>query len=370
MAASPLLPAMVEAGGVKGEYHGQTLVRHFGDPAGEYEAATRAVAVFDRSHRTRLVVSGRAPGQMLSGVLTGTIPDAPNEVSAVGQNDVGVWAGRCTYQAVLTPKGKMVTDLWIALVGDEEPSFLLDVPVAGRAGLLELLGKVLPPRFASVRDVSGESSMISLVGPDAAHVVSEHVLGGRVTAEELEALEEGEWRGLGSSAEALLMATRTMEVVPTAYSVMGSSDAIVSLWKTVVGKGCRPSGLGVWSTLRVEAGRPTFGTDMDSDTIPIEAGIEDRAIDHTKGCYTGQEVIVRIRDRGHVNRHLRRLEIGDVPTPARGAELLSADGSGKVVGRVTSAVQSPARGGVIVLAYVARGAERVLLDGTEVEVPS
>jgi folate-binding protein YgfZ len=124
----------------------------------------------------------------------------------------------------------------------------------------------------------------------------------------------------------------------------------------------------VWSTLRVEAGRPAFGSDMDADTLPPEAGIDRRAIDHTKGCYTGQEVIVRIRDRGHVNRQLRRLELGDVPTPVEGSELLAADGSGKVVGRITSAVQSPRYRGVLALAYVARGVERVLLDGREVNV--
>jgi folate-binding protein YgfZ len=109
---------------------------------------------------------------------------------------------------------------------------------------------------------------------------------------------------------------------------------------------------------------------MDADTIPTEAGIDDRAIDHTKGCYTGQEVIVRIRDRGHVNRQLHRLELGDVPTPAAGTELLAADGSAKTVGRVTSAVQSPKHGGVLALAYVARGVDRVLLGGREVAVPT
>jgi folate-binding protein YgfZ len=108
---------------------------------------------------------------------------------------------------------------------------------------------------------------------------------------------------------------------------------------------------------------------MNEDTLPPEAGIEDRAIDHKKGCYTGQEVIVRIRDRGHVNRVLTRLELGDMPTPTAGTELRSVDGSGKVVGRITSAVQSPKHGGVLALAYVGRGVERVSIDGREFEVP-
>jgi folate-binding protein YgfZ len=162
---------------------------------------------------------------------------------------------------------------------------------------------------------------------------------------------------------------RTKDVWPEAYDVFGPADAIVGLWRRLVDDGARPAGLGVWATLRVEGGRPVFGTDMDETTIPIEAGIHDRAIDHTKGCYTGQEVIVRIRDRGHVNKHLRRLVLGDVPTPPAGTELFSAEEPAKAVGWITSAVQSPRHGGVLALAYVRRGVERVTIDGAEVEVP-
>ena len=115
--------------------------------------------------------------------------------------------------------------------------------------------------------------------------------------------------------------------------------------------------------MRVEAGTPAFGPDMDERTIPIEAGIEARAIDHGKGCYTGQEVIVRIRDRGHVNRHLRGLLLGEVPTPAPGTELF-AGGSDRPVGSITSAVESPARGQAIALAYVRREVQ----PGAEVRV--
>jgi folate-binding protein YgfZ len=108
---------------------------------------------------------------------------------------------------------------------------------------------------------------------------------------------------------------------------------------------------------------------MDDGTIPIEAGIHDRAIDYEKGCYTGQEVIIRIRDRGHVNRHLRQLLLGDVPTPANGTELLSED-SDKVVGWITSAVLSPKFEQTVALAYVRRGVETVRLDGKSIAVPA
>jgi folate-binding protein YgfZ len=360
---------MERAGGVGAEYHGRTLMRHFGDPAGEYEAARGSSAVFDRSHRTRLIVRGRAPGQMLNGVLTGTLPGMPEDVPA--EDGAGpLCAGRWTYQAVLTPKGKMITDLWVTSLGDEETTgYLLDVPVAGGEGLVALLGRVLPPRFATWRDATSDYAMISVVGPDASALLSHLALEDRVSASDLASLEEGEWLA-GGSPVASLIVSRIREVEPLAYSVTGPSETVVSLWESLASAGVRPAGLGVWSTLRVEAGRPAFGTDMGEDTIPVEAGIDHRAIDHAKGCYTGQEVIVRIRDRGHVNRHLRQLELGDVPTPAQGTELMAADGSGKVAGWITSAVQSPSRGAVVALAYVVRGAERVLLDGREIAVPS
>jgi len=360
---SALRPALERAGAVRADYHGRTLVRHFGDPAAEYAAATTGVAVFDRSHRTRLAVNGRAPEKMLTGVLTGVMPLPPTTVE-------GVWRARSTYHTVLTPKGKMVSDLWATLLGAQDSAgYALDVPVAGAGALAAALAKVLPPRFAAVADVSEQTAHVTAVGPEAAKLVSRLALGLRVEAGELASLAEGEWRSVGDPAVSLRV-ERTEEVWPQAYSITGPVDSVAALWTALVDAGARPSGNAVWSTLRVEAGRPVFGTDMDSDTIPIEAGIENRAIDHTKGCYTGQEVIVRIRDRGHVNRLLKRLELGDVPTPGAGTELRAADGSGKAVGRITSAVQSPKLGGVLALAYVARGVDRVLVDGREVSVPT
>lgn len=357
---------MESVGGVAADYHGSPLMRHFGDPAGEYEAATQGLAVFDRSHRTRLVVRGRAPGQMLNGVLTGTIPGPPIEAGE------GVVGGTATYHAVLTPKGKMITDLWAILRGDEDSAgFLLDVPVAGREGLLENFGKVLPPRLARVEDVSDRTGMITVVGPQAADAVSSLALGHRVEVTTLAGLAEGDWRCSTPTVEEGLIVARTAEVWPEAYSVLGPSEAVAELWQELVRDGARPAGLGVWSTLRVEAARPTFGTDMSENTIPVEAGIHIRAIDQGKGCYTGQEVIVRIRDRGHVNRTLRQLRLGDVPSPAKGTELYSAgDGPKKPVGWITSAVQSPRFGEVVALGYVKRGVETVTLDGRAITVPS
>jgi folate-binding protein YgfZ len=348
---SALLASAQAAGGRIVGYHELQLVRHFGDPATEYLSATRAAAVFDRSHRARMHVAGREPARMLEGILTGVIPGAPTRPTE------GVLAGAATYHAVLTHKGKMVTDLRCYCIGDERGErFLLDVPVAGAAGLRAHLARFLPPRFARVEDVSATTAAISVTGPEAAPLLSRLALGLRVEAGELSGLAEGEWRALGDRATETLVVARSADVWPEAYDVLGPPGPVVALWSELRRSGATPAGLGVWTTLRVEAGRPAFGTDMDESTIPVEANIDDRAIDHTKGCYTGQEVIVRIRDRGHVNRKLTLLHLGDVPTPGKGTELF-VGGEERAAAVVTSAVSSPRFEETIALAYVRRGVE-------------
>lgn len=327
-----------------------------------YEAANNSLAMLDRSDRSRLRVHGRAPRQMLNGILTGTLPEPPVV------DDDGAASGAATYHAVLTPKGKMVTDLWAWLPVDEEgDGFLLDVPELGAPGLFEHLRKVLPPRLARLDDVSADTGMLAVVGPEAAAALSRILFGLRLEADRLEALEEGGWLRLGADGPVVV---RSRDVRPEAFQVVGDRAALAALGKRLAEAGAVAMTGDDWDTLRVEAGRPAFGVDMTDATIPIEAGIHDRAIDYQKGCYTGQEVIVRIRDRGHVNRHLRRLVLGDVPPPDPGTELFAPGDDTKAVGWITSVVHSPAEGGVVVLAYVRRGVEAVAFAGSEVTVDS
>jgi folate-binding protein YgfZ len=203
-----------------------------------------------------------------------------------------------------------------------------------------------------------------VVGPDAASLLSRVVFGLRVEAGDLAGLGEGGWRCVGASARDAVVVRRTGDVLPDAFVLTGPVDAVGAARKALAATGAETGDGGTWTTLRVEAGRPEYGVDMDDGTIPVEAGIHERAIDYGKGCYTGQEVIVRIRDRGHVNRHLRQLMLGDVPPPAPGTEL-RVEGGDKPVGRITTAVSSPRFGQTVALAWVRRGVE-----GTPVPVPA
>lgn len=335
---------------VLGTLRGAQVVRHFGDPAGEWAAATTGAALRDRSHRRRWQISGRQPSTMLQGIVTGQMP-------GVWAADEGGRVGRAEYSVVLTPKGRTVADLrlWRATgePGEAAPLFV-EVSAAGAGALRDQLARVLPPRFARVEDRSDQTAMITVLGPDAASVLAATVFSGRVSPETLLGGREGDLRAV--ELEGLpAVVIRSGEISEPGWDVVGEAATIARLRDDLESAGVRPVGSGVWEALRLEAGRPAFGADLTAEHIPIEAGLGTRAIDHTKGCYTGQEVIVRIRDRGHVNRHLRRVRLGDGPLPSVGTELWWEEG-GKVVGQLTSVGTSP-REGALALGYVRREVE-------------
>ena len=310
--------------------------RHFGDPRGEYLAATRSCGVVHRADRRLLRVHGRAPRQMLHGILTNRIPEPPVETSAAP-------AGEAVYGAILTPRGRMVTDLVTLWLGAGEGEGLgLDVATAGHAAVLDHFKRFLPPRFARVDDLGDRAALATVLGPGAEEAV-EGVFGMAPAA--------GYVLLGGGPASGGVLAARGVEQVPS-WNVWAPVARMAECWPRLEEAGAAPVGLGVWETLRIEAGLPAFGADMDGTTIPVEAGLGDRAFDHDKGCYTGQEVIVRIRHRGRVNWHLRALRFGDA-APAVGQQLFEAGGA-KVRGRVTSVAQSPRFGQAIGLGYVRR----------------
>jgi folate-binding protein YgfZ len=350
---------------VFGRVRGTEVARHYGDPAAEYRAAREGLAIRDRSHRARLLVRGRAPIAALQGVFTGRMPSAPSALRK------GLVRARIEYSAVLTPKGRMIADLR-AMWGPnpDEESLFLDVPAAALEPLLVHLRRFVPPRLASVEDVTAHSGLATVLGPEAAGTIAEIVLGSVSHAADVEGLAEeeflevqGDGYGDGGIATDGVRVARTCDVDVPAWDIFVSAGRFPEVWDGFIEAGAVQIGAGVWDTLRVEAGRPAFGGDMDDSTILSETGLVDRAVDHTKGCYTGQEVIVRIRDRGHVNRSLRGLLLAEGPAPKLGVELFRGD---RVVGEITSAVESPSRAGPIGLGYV----HREILHGKQVTVGS
>ena len=340
-----------------GRVRGADVAKHYGDPAAEYRAAREGLAIRDRSHRARLLVRGRAPISALQGVLTGRMPSAPSALRE------GLVRARIEYSAVLTPKGRMIADLRAMWGPDpDEEGLFLDVPAAALEPLLAHLRRFVPPRLASVEDVAAHSGLATVLGPGAAGTIAEIVLGSASHAAEVVGLAEAEFlevQGDESGDEGIatggVRVARTCDVDVPAWDIFVSAGRFPEVWDGFIQVGAAPIGADIWDTLRVEAGRPAYGGDMDDSTILSETGLVDRAVDHTKGCYTGQEVIVRIRDRGHVNRSLRGLLLAVGHAPNLGVELFRGD---RVVGEITSAVESPRRAGPIGLGYVHREVSR------------
>ena len=145
------------------------------------------------------------------------------------------------------------------------------------------------------------------------------------------------------------------------YDIVCLKERAESVWYFLLRGGAKPAGRQAFETLRIEAGIPAFGCDMDETTFAPETGRIPQAICYTKGCYLGQEPIVMARDRGQVNRTLLGVKLPDGPVP-KDAPLFR---DGKEIGRVTSSVLSPRLGTAIGLAYVRRGHQE---PGTRVEV--
>ena len=304
-----------------------------------------------RADRVLLRVHGRAPAQMLRGVLTSRIPAPPTASSRAttsargGASDAPAdhLAGDVVYGAVLTAKGRMVTDQKTYWLGESETEGLgLDVSAAGHAASLAHFARFLPPRMARVQDLAGDARLLTVLGPQAGAAVA-RAFG--AAPESGFALLDG-----GPLAGGVLVAKGVEQV--ESWDLWVGAEHFPSVRRRLVEQGAVVMGPEAWEALRVEAGFPRFGADMDEKTIPVEAGLVDRAFDHDKGCYTGQEVIVRIRHRGRVNWRLRAMRFGDAT--AKSGDLLFQRGAEKACGRVTSVVRSLRLGERVGLGYARR----------------
>jgi folate-binding protein YgfZ len=340
-AAGALRAAQEEAGAAFGEVAGRPVARHYGDGAAEYRAVREAAGVAVRNERAHVRLWGKDPVRMMHGLVTNDLLKAPPD--------------RAVYAAMLSPKGRMIADLRIfRRTTAEGTEVLLDLAGEALNGTREHLKKFVPPMFARWADASGEIVALGAYGPSARDVLA------RALAADVPALEEDATVEATFSGEPLLIAGTREVGLETGYDLFAPASTAAGLWRALTGAGGRPVGFGALETLRVEAGRPRYGADLGEDTIPTEAyetsGLMPRAISFNKGCYTGQEVIIRIAHRGHVNRHLRGLLLGDVPAPAADTPLLHPE-TGKKSGVITSVAFSPLLGQTVALGYVRREIE-------------
>lgn len=319
----------------------------------QYEALQGAAATFDRSlTHARLMVSGPDRQSWLQGLLT-------NDIAALAP-------GQGCYAAYLTPQGRMIGDMRVFNRGDD---LVMDVTAESRATLVSRLDQFIIMEDVTLADVSSEVGCVAVAGPSASRDVA------AATGLDASSLDDiAEYDQLPVEVDGVTgFCALSLELAVPSFEIYLPLAAAAHLRRSLEDAGVQAIGQEALTTARIEAGRPRFGADMNEETIPLEAGIESRAISFTKGCYVGQEVVIRVLHRGQ-GRVARRLcwIVSDEQVQAEGHALplpwapgarLSVDD--KVVGRLTSACASPQRKRLLAIGLVNRDA---FAPGTKLSV--
>jgi folate-binding protein YgfZ len=252
--------------------------------------------------------------------------------------------GTGCYAAMLTAQGRMITDMRVLELGD---AVLLDVPAALAPAIRDHLDRFVFSEDVQVEDITAATAELGLYGPRAIDVLqAAGVEGAAPTA----LYDVTRMRAGGRDATLV----RGDAIGIEGFDVITDAANREALRGAFLAAGAVAASDGDVEAVRIESGRPWFGRDLDADTIPLEAGLEERAISRSKGCYVGQEVIVRVQDRGHgrVARRLVGLTL-DATSAAPHASTVVRAGD-REIGRVTSATWSPALARPIALAFVHR----------------
>jgi folate-binding protein YgfZ len=321
----------------------------------DYTTIREGAAIGAIAARGQIAVAGRDRASFLQGLLTNDIP--------------ALTPGTGCYAAWLSPQGRMLTDMHVLESGT---MILLDVPAETAAATLERLEQFLFSEDVQLASLSENLAAIWLHGPNAAAVL-ERVVGG---AAGLAAWPDYHHEQLELSGTPASIA-RIDQLGAPGYCLYIERSRGAACIAALERAGAVRVAAEAIAAARIEAGYPVFGVDMTDGTIPLEAGIEHRAISFTKGCYVGQEIVIRVLHRGggRVARKLvgLRIEGSELPPVSSGENTESRGGAGgrvfaadREIGRLTSAANSP-RLGAIALAYVHRD---FVAPGTMVDVES
>ncbi|HWS99421.1 MAG TPA: aminomethyltransferase family protein, partial [Pyrinomonadaceae bacterium] len=302
----------------------------YGDAAAEYATVREGGAgLGDLSARGRIEVGGAEAVQFLNGLVT-------NDVKALAE---GAWMTA----AFPNVQGRLVALARVLRLGQDR--FLFDTEAATRERVLKALERFTLAGDFRVTDRTDETALVTVQGARSAEVLRTTL--GAAAAQTARGLVHAasQWDG---QPLYVMRATHTAE---DGFDFVCDAERVVELWESLAGAGARPVGFDALEVLRVEAGVPRYGVDVDETNVVLEA-VPEEAVSFTKGCYVGQEIIARIHWRGHVAKRLAGLVLEDdgAPAPA-GAKVFSGDGA-KEVGRVTSSAHSPRLSRAVALGVV------------------
>lgn len=280
-----------------------------------HRALTEDVALVDRSERGKLALTGAQAKAFLDGQVTNAIE--------------ALVPGSGCYSALLSNKGKMLADLRVLDVEPPRAELWLDIERAALQVVFDTLRRGIVGWQAELHKRTLQQGLLSLAGPRARALLE---------AEDL-TVEHANRIASVAGADVVLVATDLGVDVVCAQEDVGRIRSALDVVEVSEAAA---------EVVRVESGRPRYGIDLDDTVIPQEAGLNERAVSFTKGCYVGQETVARLHYKGKPNRHLRGLRLS-APTPT-GTSLVLGE---REVGQLTSSVVSP-RLGPIGLALLRR----------------
>ena len=339
MKITPLYPIHEQLGATFEKKHlDWNLATEFTDAVSEHHAVRNTVGITDVSYRGRHQLIGEDRAKFLHRIIS-------NDVESLS-------AGQGTYATILTHRGKIIADMNISVLED---AIRIDTAPETTETLFNELDKYIIADDVELSDVTTETGAIAVHGPKSTDLV-ESVLG----INELAALPERYncFREADPIFNHTIVCVRTEDTGEIGWTLHTAAEALVSLWETLMTEGGRfdvqPIGWNALESLRIEAGVPRYGAELTDSVIPLEAEL-DHAIDFEKGCYIGQEIVARMKYRGHPNRLLRGIEV-DTGSTAGASCILRPDApvfkEDKEVGWITSATFAPTLGKSIALGYV------------------
>jgi folate-binding protein YgfZ len=322
--------------------NGAEAVADYGDALAEHGALGESAGLLDLSFRSRLCLTGADRVRFLHGQIT-------NDVKRLRP-------GEGCYAALITAKGKMQSDLNVYVLPEE---LLLDFEPGLAQTVSQRLEKYIIADDVQVADVAPLYGLLSVQGPKAREVAHSLALFGEIPSKP-HALATAKDAALGEvyAINHARLGTSGFDLFVPEAALAAAAEKLMAAVKSAGGQPC---GWTAFETVRLEAGIPRFGADLDETNIPLEGGLESRAVSFAKGCYIGQEVISRIHTYGQVAKSLRRLRLADdLPhLPSKGDKLFHA---GKEAGYITSATAAPSLKANIAFGYVRKEANQI---GTE-----
>lgn len=338
---SPLADYHLSQGGILAEHRGVMVPARFSDPRVEHQAVRKAAGLFDFSFRAKFALKGEDRVRFLHGMVT-------NDIQKLAR-------GQGTYAMLLNAHGHILADLRIYCAED---CLLVDADADLRDNVMKILDHYII--MDQVEQEPLALYALAFQGPHARPLLEKtlHI--------DLPPMSEFDHISTNYGGFPIRVA-RASSTGEEGYEVWVAAKGLLGIWGAACGQAptydMLPCGTEALETLRIEAGIPRYGEDLDESTLPLETGML-TAISFTKGCYIGQEVVERTRSRGHVNWKLMGLFVDAAAAPASGEKLLL---EGKKIGEISSACVSPSLGRTIALAYVRREAAEA---GTKLALPS